>query len=455
MNVVALTLVGILLVAVLALLHRWQERIEAARRERILEEEREAQARGSSAPLAQHPQIDARSCIGCGACVDACPEEGVLALVDGVARVIHGARCLGHGLCADACPVGAVKIGLGELAKSPDLPALDGNLETSVPGVFIAGELGGLSLIKNAVEEGVRALDGIAADLRSEGGARGEVADVLIVGAGPAGFGAALRAIERRLRYVLIDQEADIGGTVRKYPRRKLTLTAPMTLPLHGRVERREFLKEELIALWEGIVARHGVRLRGGTRFLGLGREGDALVARTSTGAIAARRVLLALGRRGTPRRLGVPGEEAEKVLYELVDAASYEGERILVVGGGDSAAEAAIALAMRRPGARPNEVTLSYRRERFFRLKRKNEERLERAIADGLVRALLPSDVRAVEARSVTLAVGPERRVETIGNDHVLVLAGGDPPYPLLREVGIRMGAEPEPAREPAGARA
>jgi len=438
-------LVLVLLAALLFLLHRWQGRIEEKERLRAREEIRDAEERGSAAPLAQHPQIDVSACIGCGACVEACPEDEVLAVIDGVARVVHGARCLGHGLCADACPVGAITIGLGALEASPDRPALTERLETTVPGVYVAGELGGRSLVKSAVEEGVRALDEIADDLRTDlvaglrSGARPEVADVLIVGAGPAGFGAALRAIERGLRYVLVDQETDIGGTVRKYPRRKLTLVAPMTMPLHGRVERREYLKEELIALWEGIIARHKVALRGGTRLLGLAREGDALVADTSTGPIAARRVLLALGRRGTPRKLGVPGEEREKVLYALVDAATYEGLRILVVGGGDSAAEAAIALAERGS----NVVTISYRRERFFRLKRRNEERLERLIEEGRVRARLGSHVRAIGPASVTLArgEGPAAALEEIGNDFVLVLAGGDPPYPLLKGMGVRMG--------------
>jgi thioredoxin reductase/Pyruvate/2-oxoacid:ferredoxin oxidoreductase delta subunit len=448
-NVVVVALVFALLFAVLAVLHLWQRRIDEAAGARALEERRDAEERGSAAPIAQHPSVDARACIGCGACVAACPEEGVLGLVDGVARVLHGARCLGHGLCAEACPVGAISIGLGALAESPHLPVLGATLETSVRGVYIAGELGGLSLIRNAVEQGARAIDAIAADLRVEGRPerpRPDVVDVLIVGAGPAGFAAALRAIELSLRYVLIDQEEDLGGTVRKYPRRKLTLTGAVTLPLHGRVEGREFLKEELIALWESIVRERGVALRGATRLLGIEREEGALVAGTSRGPIAARRVLLALGRRGTPRRLGVPGEAGEKVLYQLVDAASYAGARVLVVGGGDSAAEAAIALAERGE----NLVTLSYRRERFFRLKRRNEERLGRLVAAGRIDARLPSEVRAIADGAVTLALGAgdghAGRLVSVPNDVVLVLAGGDPPLPLLRRIGVRLGGDPEP---------
>ncbi len=447
MNLIVVVLVFAALIAVLVLLHRWQGRIEEAQREEVLDEVREAEERGSNAPTAQHPQIDVRACIGCGACIAACPEDQVLGLVDGIARVIHGSRCVGHGLCAEACPVNAITIGLGVLAKSPDLPVLTERFETAVPGLFIAGELGGLSLIRVAVEQAVKAIDEIAADLkpdqkrgRGAGAKPGEVADVLISGAGPAGFAASLRSIERRLRYVTIDQEDDcVGGTIRKYPRRKLTLTGQMTLPLHGRVKKTEFLKEELIELWERVVAEHKVELRGGTRFQGLAREGDAFVADTSRGRIAARRVLMAIGRRGTPRRRGVPGEDQERVLYQLIDAATYEGERILVVGGGDSAAEAATALAEHRK----NRVTISYRRERFFRLKRRNEERLERFVKEGRIEALMGSQVRAVGREDVTIEVGPEgaERTVKLPNDYVFVLAGGDPPYPLLRGIGIKFG--------------
>jgi thioredoxin reductase/Pyruvate/2-oxoacid:ferredoxin oxidoreductase delta subunit len=443
-----------LLLALLLLLNNWQRKIDAVRRRSVVEQIRDAADSGTSKPFAQHPHIDVQTCIGCGSCVAACPEDGVLGMVDGVARVVHGSRCIGHGLCATACPVAAVTIGLGEVAASPDVPLLSPALEASVPGIFVAGELSGFALIRIAVEQGTRAMEEIAAQVAAEKASCAEspAADVLIVGAGPAGFAATLRAIELGLRYRTIDQE-DLGGTIRKYPRRKLTLTGPLVLPVHGRVARREFLKEELVEFIEEVRDTAGMVLETGVKLLGVTGSAGAFVAQTSHGPIAARRVLLALGRRGTPRRLGVAGEETEKVLYQLVDAATYRDERILVVGGGDSAVEAAAALAV-QPG---NRVTLSYRRERFFRLHARNRARLEELVARGDIQPLLSSEVARIDADSVTLRVheeGVEREV-VVANDYVLVCAGGEPPRDLLRAAGLRLGNEASAVAEAARERA
>ncbi len=443
-----ITLLGVLavLLVVLALLAVWQRQIDEHHRNQAAEHLSAAHAGGSSVPIAQHPQIDPYACIGCGSCIEACPEENVLGLVDGVAKVIHGARCIGHGRCADACPVAAVTIGLGDTSGRTDLPVLSEQFETTVPGVYIAGELGGMALIRIAVEQGARAIDAIAERLASAPEPESDAVDVLIVGAGPAGFAASLRAIERGLSYITIDQD-DIGGTVRKYPRRKLTLTGPVQLPLYGRVAREEFLKEELIEFWEKIVARFGLRVRSGVKLRGVERSGDSLLAETSTGTIAARTVLLALGRRGTPRRLGVPGEESAKVLYQLIDAATYERERVLVVGGGDSAIEAATALADHGE----NDVTLSYRRDAFFRLKARNAERVARFADEGRLKILFRSNVERIDDDSVTLAIDENGATKStlLPNDYVFVFAGGEPPYPLLREIGVSFGGEEAAAAE------
>jgi thioredoxin reductase/Pyruvate/2-oxoacid:ferredoxin oxidoreductase delta subunit len=444
LNVFVVLGVFAILIALLALLSDWQRRIAELHREKVVAEIREAERLGTEKPVAQHPQIDVQACIGCGSCIAACPEDEVLALVDGVARVVHGSRCVGHGLCAVACPVAAVKIGLGDIALRPDIPVLSGRLETSVPGVYIAGELGGFALIRNAVAQGIQAVDEIAAEIGAAGGRRrrDHAPDLLIVGAGPAGLGATLRAMERGLSHVTIDQD-DIVGTVRKYPRRKLTLTGPLVLPLHGRVSRSEFLKEELIEFLEkDIIARFGVEIRTGVKLAGLEPIPGGIRAATSAGTLAARRVILALGRRGTPRKLGVPGEEAEKVLYRLIDAATYRGAHLLVVGGGDSAVEAATALASQSR----NTVTLSYRRAGFFRLKRRNEERIRQFAEEGRVRVLFESAVERIDRETVTLRAreGGVERTHVLRNDQVFVLAGGEPPYELLRKLGIRFhGAE------------
>ncbi len=429
-----------LLAVILLILNNWQSKIERVQKAKLNSELASAREDGTSQPLAQHPQIDIQACIGCGTCIEACPEDGVLGLVDGVAKVIHGSRCIGHGICQDVCPVQAIEIGLGDTSGRSDLPQLTPTLETSVPGVYIAGELGGFALIRLAIEQGIRVVDAIAQELKDEKNAEGSV-DVFIVGAGPAGFAASLRCLELGLTYKTIDQE-DLGGTIRKYPRRKLTLTGPMTLPLYGEVQREEFFKEELIEFLEEVQSTYNLKLATGIKLLNIEKntENSTLTCHTSAGSMEAKRAILALGRRGTPRRLNVPGEDAEKVLYQLVDASTYQDEDLLIVGGGDSAVEAAFALARQNN----NRVTLSYRRDKFFRLKKRNEEKLQSAIDTGHIEVLFQSEVLEIEDRQVLLNVtedGVERQ-QYLQNNYVFVCAGGEPPYPLLDQIGIQMGS-------------
>lgn len=439
LNLIAILGFSLLLLILLAILGQWQHRLEVLRSEAVLDEIREARESGTDKALAQHPQIDFQACIGCGSCIAACPEEGVLGLVDGVAHVIHGSRCIGHARCADVCPVAAVTVGLGHLAFRPDLPRLSENLETSVPGIYIAGELGGFALIRLAVEQGTKVMREVATDLKARSEPTpSDCFDVLIVGAGPAGIAATLQAKAAGLRSLTIDQ-SDIGGTVRKYPRRKLTITGRVDLPLHGQVKREEFEKEELIAFWEELIATHRLRIETGAKLLKVARqEGDIFAARTSKGLARARRIVLALGRRGTPRTLGVPGEEHEKVLYHLVDASSYNDQKILVVGGGDSAIEAATALAEQRG----NQVTLSYRKERFVRLKARNAERIEQYREVGRVEVVFESEVQEIGETQVSLRQAESSEPRLIENDYVFVCAGGEPPYELLRAMGVQLGA-------------
>ncbi|MGE3171458.1 MAG: NAD(P)-binding domain-containing protein [Planctomycetota bacterium] len=445
-------------IGIAALLRR---RSELARQGRVLAERSKARAQGSHRARLLHPDIDLSKCIGCGACVTACPEHGVLDLAYGQAVVVHGARCVGHGRCADVCPTGAIALTLGDLSDRRDLPAIDERHEAvTVPGLFLAGEITGFSLVRTAVQHGVLVAGEVARRVAAEplpAARRARVAvasggvgdeepgpsakaplDLIIVGMGPAGLACALAARQHELRFACIEQAETVGGTVAAYPRRKLVMTQPMHLPLHGRLERLTYEKEELVELWQDLTERHRLPVRTGVQVQGIERGDDGLFAvRTDQGIARARHVCLAVGRRGSPRKLGVPGEDQPKVAYSLLDAAYYQDRSLLVVGGGDSAIEAALAL-VEQDG---NTVTLSYRKGTFTRIKARNEERIRAAIDEGRVHAIFDSNVVAIGPDSVRLRCAiPGGGVEDIElpNDEVFVFAGGDPPFPLLEAAGV-----------------
>jgi thioredoxin reductase/ferredoxin len=399
---------------------------------------RQAAARAglsSSGPRAQHPHIDVSHCIGCGACTDVCPEGEVLAVLGGKAAIVNPDKCIGHGLCAEACPVGAIEIVMASPSVSADLPHLTAEFETSVPNLFIVGELGGLALIKNAVNQGRDCIDTIAARFRGDhAGHDRHIHDVCIVGAGPGGISASLRAIERRLSYVTLEQE-ELGGTVAKYPRRKLVMTSPIEFPLQGKLRKLEVSKEELLKFWHGAVDEAGLKVNAGERVLDIQREDGIFTVTTGRALYRARAVVLALGRRGTPRKLGIPGEDLPKVMYSLLDAEAYRDSRILVVGGGDSAVEAAMGLAHQAG----NQVTLSYRSAAFTRIKGRNAQRLDKVVAGGHLRVLYESRPLEIMADKVVLESKSGRHA--LPNDYVWIFAGGIPPTELLEKIGIRTG--------------
>jgi thioredoxin reductase/Pyruvate/2-oxoacid:ferredoxin oxidoreductase delta subunit len=409
-----------------------------ARQRRDHERKTEAAQLGIDKPAAQFPYVDPALCLGCGACVNACPEGDVLGLVGGTATVINGLRCVGHGRCEEACPVGAITVGLGDLRSRADMPQVDEWHETDTPGLFLAGEVGGLALVRNAMSQGRRVVDRIAERHRSSAAAD-DVVDVLIVGAGPAGLASALACTERGLSHRVLEQEPDLGGSLLHYPRRKMVLLQPVELPLHGRIDKEEYQKEHFLELMEGLVAKHQLDVRFAQKAGSVRRGDDGVFAVESVAGDMhrSRFVILALGRRGTPRKLGVPGEELPKVMYRLIDAESYKDQKVLVVGGGDSAVEAAVGLAY-QPG---NEVTLSYRRDKLVRIKKKNEERLAPLLASGRIKPVFGSQVSEVKPESVRLKVGSE--VQELPNDYVFVFAGGEPPFEFLRQCGVRFGGQ------------
>jgi thioredoxin reductase (NADPH) len=381
---------------------------------------------GLTEPCSLHPVIDPDKCLGSGACVLACPEGDVLGMIGGKSKLINPTHCIGHGACRAACPHEAITLVFGTDKRGVDIPHVSPTFESNVPGIFIAGELGGMGLIRNAVEQGRQAIDSI----RKYRDHRAPL-DVVIVGAGPAGFSATLAAMQHKLRAVTIEQES-LGGRVFHYPRAKIVMLQPATLPIIGKVKLSATSKESLLEFWQGIERRTGIKIQYHERMESIVRTDTGFIIKTSKGSYETRTVLLAVGRGGTPRKLEVPGEELPKVVYRLIDPEQYRGRRVLVVGGGDAALEAASRLA-EQPGAT---VALSYRGDAFGRAKPANREKVEAAERTGRLRVLLKSRVTSVTPEAVV--VEQEGSEERLPNDAVIVCAGGVLPTEMLKSIGV-----------------
>ncbi len=421
MNYIYLYLAVVFLCIVLYLSRR--RRIHAEH----VEELNQAIKDGLNEPPSLHPVIDPARCIASGACVKACPEDA-LGIVNGKAVLKNAAACIGHGACLPACPVEAITLVFGTAKRGIDIPTVSPEFESNVPGIFVAGELGGMGLIRKAAEQGRQAIDSI----RKRTGGSFDY-DVVIVGCGPAGLSAGLSAIQHKLRYKLIEQEDSLGGAVYHYPRQKIAMTSPVKLALVGTVKFGEVQKEKLLTFWLGVVKKTGLQIAFRECLEGIDPQSEGFLVHASTGHYSTRSVLLAMGRRGTPRKLEVPGEETAKVMYRLIDPAQYEGQSVLVVGGGDSALEAAIALSEQAG----TQVQLSYRSAAFSRVKQKNRMMLEQQEKAGRLQVLLNSLVRQISEREVEIEQAGQ--VHVFRNDAVIVCAGGLLPTPLLQKIGLK----------------
>jgi thioredoxin reductase (NADPH) len=414
--------------------------LEIKKHKKIEAKSRESAEKGklrSDGPQSQHPHIDTTNCIGCAACTHVCPEGDVLAMLGGKAVIVNGYKCIGHSLCAEACPVGAITMVMASPSMGADMPRLTPEYETTIKNMFIVGELGGLALIKNAINQGRDCIDNIANRVNALGTRRSvpDVVDVLIVGAGPAGISASLRAIEKKITYVTVD-EGEMGGTVAKYPRQKLVMTSPVEFPMYGKFKKMELSKEELLAFWNKVLQRVDFKFRQGEKVEDIKKGEDGIFTLVTTkNQYRSHAVILAIGKGGSPRKLGVKGEELPKVMYRLIEADHYINKKILVVGGGDSAIEAAMGLA-HQVG---NNVTLSYRKEAFSRLKERNALRIEECMRKGKVKVVFNSVPAEFKQNSVVLDVNG--KLQEIPNDSVWIFAGGEPPTAFLKKIGVGLG--------------
>ena len=391
-----------------------------------IEELKEVMEAGLTEPSSLHPLIDPTKCLGSASCVSACP-EGAIGIIKGKAVLIHPTICIGHGACMASCPHDAITLVFGTEKRGMDIPQVSPTFETNVPGIYIAGELGGMGLIRKSASQGSQAMESIS---KLKGSA--QPLDVVIIGAGPAGLAGTLGAIEKKLRYVTLEQESSLGGAIFHYPRNKIAMTAPVKLPIVGEIKMNEISKEALLEFWEKIIDKTGMKLNYNERMETITRTDNGFIVKTTKQSYQTRAILLAIGRRGTPRKLDVPGEELPKVVYRLIDPEQYRNMHVLVVGGGDSALEAAIAIA-EEPGTT---VTLSYRSEAFGRGKQKNRDRLNALSASGKIKVMLKSTVKRIEQDKVVL--NHESQEVILANDGIIVCAGGILPTPFLKEIGV-----------------
>jgi thioredoxin reductase/Pyruvate/2-oxoacid:ferredoxin oxidoreductase delta subunit len=381
---------------------------------------------GLAEPPSLHPIFDPVRCIGSGSCAKVCPEHAI-GIVNGKGVLINAAHCIGHGACLAACPFDAIKLVFGTEKRGIDIPNISQEFETNVPGIFIAGELGGMGLIRKAAEQGRQAINAV----RKRGSGAAEY-DVVIVGCGPAGLSAGLSSMHHKLKYKLIEQEDSLGGAVYHYPRQKIAMTAPVVLDIVGTVKFGEVQKEKLLEFWNGVVEKTGLEIGFRERMESIEKTDEGFVVKTNRGGYVTKSVLLSMGRRGTPRKLDVPGEETAKVVYRLIDPEQYKGQAVLVVGGGDSALEAAIAIS-EQPGS---SVILSYRSAAFSRVKQKNRLLLEQGQKDGRIQVMLNSAVKKILETEVLIEF--DGKQQTYPNEAVIVCAGGLLPTPLLQKIGI-----------------
>ena len=380
-------------------------------------------------------------CTGCDACVAVCPTN-VLDLVANKSRVLRFQDCIQCEACMFACPTEAlVMFPEGSTPPPLKIPEIDENFQTAVPGQYLIGEVAGKPLVKNAANLGRAVVEHMVASGLRAGilGRNDTTVDVVIVGSGPGGLSAALTCIQRGLSYVVLEKEQEIASTIARYPKGKLVMAEPYDTLNLSFLPVFDSSKEQLVPIWRELIERVGMTIRKGESVEAVGRGGDgAFETRTTVGVYRSQRVVLSIGTRGKPRTLQVPGENLPKVFSLLEDPDDWRGRAVLVVGGGDSACEAALALA--DAGAK---VMISYRGKGFNRAAPKNKQTIESYAREGRIKAKLGSQVLQFDHDTVTLALGDGSQ-KRYPNEGTFVLIGADPPVAWLQKMGVRFVERP-----------
>jgi len=407
------------------------------RRARLARRIAHAEAVEAVVPLLH--SINDDRCIGCEACVDVCPTD-VLDLVDHKVRVQRFTDCVQCEQCANACPTMAlVMYRAGSTPRTLTVPELDDTFQTGVPGQYLIGEVAGKPLVKNAANLGRAVIEHIARELAQHRTGGSDVLDVAIVGSGPGGLSAGLTCMKKQLSCVVLEKEHIISSTVSRYPKGKHFMAEPSLAVNVSYLPVFDASKEELVESWKKVVDGVKLPIKLGEAVETVVRGDDEIFTiKTTVATYRARRVVLATGLRGKPRLLAVPGANLEKVQSLLDDPAECAGLDVLVVGGGDSAVEGAMALA--QVGAR---VTLSYRGDGFKRCKQGNQKKLAEMTAANAIDVLLESNVTEFTADEVSIKLKDEA-VMTIANQRAFVLIGADTPVAWLEANNVRFIERP-----------